>query len=58
MMHGHTQIKFKSNLLYIRNIPYRAVNTLHHIYKNQSFNDSIIIIIIIIIISNSIKVNL
>jgi hypothetical protein len=30
----HT-LKIKYNLLYIRNQSYRAVNTLHHGYKNQ-----------------------
>jgi hypothetical protein len=31
-------LKRKRNLLYIRNRPYRAVNTFHHGYKNQSVN--------------------
>jgi hypothetical protein len=29
----------KRNLLYIRNQSYRAVNTFHHSYKNQSVNE-------------------
>jgi hypothetical protein len=32
-------LKTKRNLLYIRIQPYRAVNTFHHVYKNQSVND-------------------
>jgi hypothetical protein len=31
-------LKTKRNLLYVRN-QYRAVNTFHHGYKNQSVND-------------------
>jgi hypothetical protein len=32
-------LKTKRSLLYIRNQPYRTLNTFHHGYKNQSVND-------------------
>jgi hypothetical protein len=32
-------LKARCNLLHVRNCPYRAVNTFHCDYKNQSFNE-------------------